>query len=304
MTEKPLVFVDANIWLDFYQARSEAGLSLLRHLESIKNNLLTTYQLEMEFKKNRQRVITETIRSLKDIDTPKRPAIFSNARAMGKIVKDIAESNKRIKQLRGRLKNLYKKPYQTDKVYAICQRIFHKSDAYALQSIDSQGRRVYRNAFRRYILGCPPRKGSDTAIGDAFNWEWIITCAANFNKNVIIVSRDSDYGLITSDGVYMNDYLAEEFKSRVGKKRTIVLTDRLSVALKEFKITLSQAEKKVEKEIINEPKLDASPSVSRASLIGASDTRQNLVSNDPYRQILDVLLDMNKTLKPKESSES
>ena len=49
---KKLLFVDTNIWLDFYRARSEAGLSLLRHLDSIRNQIIMTYVVEMEFKKN------------------------------------------------------------------------------------------------------------------------------------------------------------------------------------------------------------------------------------------------------------
>ena len=32
---KKLLFVDANIWLDFYRARNDAGLTLLGHVEAV-----------------------------------------------------------------------------------------------------------------------------------------------------------------------------------------------------------------------------------------------------------------------------
>ena len=68
-----LLFVDANIWLDFYRARTEAALSLLRHLETISGQIIVTYQLEMEVKKNRQNAIVEGLRDLKSLEQIKRP---------------------------------------------------------------------------------------------------------------------------------------------------------------------------------------------------------------------------------------
>ena len=62
---RKLQFVDANIWLDFYRARTEAALSLLKHLEAIAPEIIVTYQLEMEFKKNRQQAILEGMQELK-----------------------------------------------------------------------------------------------------------------------------------------------------------------------------------------------------------------------------------------------
>lgn len=54
MAIKNLRFVDTNIWLDFYRARKDAGLALLAHAEAVADRIIVTYQLETEFKKNRQ----------------------------------------------------------------------------------------------------------------------------------------------------------------------------------------------------------------------------------------------------------
>ncbi|MFN3545737.1 MAG: PIN-like domain-containing protein [Thiobacillus sp.] len=47
-----LLFIDTNIWLDFYRARNETGLALLNHAESVASKIIVTYQLESEFKRN------------------------------------------------------------------------------------------------------------------------------------------------------------------------------------------------------------------------------------------------------------
>lgn len=47
---RKLLFVDTNILLDFYRARTEASLALLRHLEQVAPDIIVTFHLEMEFK--------------------------------------------------------------------------------------------------------------------------------------------------------------------------------------------------------------------------------------------------------------
>lgn len=88
-----LLFIDANIWLDFYRARNEASLKLLSHAESLIDRIIVTYQLESEFKKNRQSAIVEGLQAPKDrVDIP-RLGIFSNSKA----TRVIDQSTKRAK---------------------------------------------------------------------------------------------------------------------------------------------------------------------------------------------------------------
>jgi hypothetical protein len=61
---KKLLFVDTNIWLDFYRpAKTDAILKLLHHLEAVREHIVSTHQLEMEFKSNRQTVILEGLKA-------------------------------------------------------------------------------------------------------------------------------------------------------------------------------------------------------------------------------------------------
>ncbi|WP_195761165.1 PIN-like domain-containing protein [Burkholderia pseudomallei] len=60
-----LLFIDTNIWLDFYRARNEAYLGLLPRLETLSNRIIVTHQLESEYKRNRQSVILRVCLSLR-----------------------------------------------------------------------------------------------------------------------------------------------------------------------------------------------------------------------------------------------
>src|SRR5437763_1762209 len=69
-------------------------------------------------------------------------------------------------------------------------------------------------ARKRFALGYPPRKQNATSLGDSINWEWIVHCAINSDDyhNVLIVSRDSDYGVNYEGEATLNDWLYREFK--------------------------------------------------------------------------------------------
>ena len=60
-----ILFIDANIWLDFYRIRKDAQKSLLVHLESKSELIATTDQIEMEYKKHRQREMVASIKEMK-----------------------------------------------------------------------------------------------------------------------------------------------------------------------------------------------------------------------------------------------
>ena len=141
-------------------------------------------------------------------------------------------------------------PTHGDPVYQICQRCFHKTDEISLLRETKVKRKIVRQAFRRFLFGCPPRKKNDTSIGDAINWEWIVECANACQAEIHIVSRDTDYGITLEEKSYLNDHLRQEFKERVSKKRNIFLHTKLAEALKQFRVTVSQAEEKEETEIL------------------------------------------------------
>ena len=99
--------------------------------------------------------------------------------------------------------------------------------------------------------GCPPRKQGDTSYGDAINWEWMIRCAAKKRAGLVIVSRDTDYGITVGNKSYVNDELRHEFSDKVSQSRKLVLYTRLSDALKSFDVPVSKKEEEAEKDLVS-----------------------------------------------------
>ncbi|MGA2457621.1 MAG: PIN domain-containing protein [Terriglobales bacterium] len=246
-----LLFIDTNIWLDFYRAKNETGLQLLERVEKIAHRLIITFQLESEFKKNRQSAIVDGLDALKEPSRLSRPGIFSNAKATHVIERHLHEAEKRVKKLRDRLLKALENPAQNDPVYQVCQRIFQKNDDLTLTRNDITRRTVRRAAMRRFMHGCPPRKQSDTSYGDAINWEWMIRCAAKKRAGLVIVSRDTDYGITVGNKSYVNDELRHEFSDKVSQSRKLVLYTRLSDALKSFDVPVSKKEEEAEKDLVS-----------------------------------------------------
>lgn len=252
-----LIFIDTNIFLDFYRIRSsEISLSYLELIDNNHDKIITGNQIEMEFKKNRQKVIIETISKIKtpNWETLTPPAILSEAKPTDVIEKKKKEIAKQQKKLRDRILKILKNPASNDPVYQTLQRLF-KNDSELNLNRDKKIRFTIRNlAKKRFILGYPPRKKDDNSIGDAINWEWIIKCAEETGKNIIIVTRDSDYGIIYEKEGILNDWLLQEFKERISRKRRIILTDRLSWAFEQIKISVTKEMIEEEERLISQNK--------------------------------------------------
>lgn len=85
----------------------------------------------------------------------------------------------------------------------------------------------------------------------------MIECALRNNGELVIVSRDADYGTVFEDKAYVNDHLKQEFGERVSTKRKLLLYTKLSDALKHFQIPVTRAEEEEEEHIIQAvPKAD------------------------------------------------
>jgi predicted nucleic acid-binding protein len=243
-----LIFVDTNILLDFYRAGWESGLNVLKRFDEMHDRLITTYQVEMEFKKNRQGAILDTREKMNwpDNQTIRAPGFLKESQALAVLNEHVADSKKRIKRLQARLDKVLANPTTSDPVYRVVQRLFRNDSSLNLKRNMPVRRQLKRAAFRRFVLGYPPRKANDTSMGDALNWEWIVHVAlGNPGKHVAIVSRDRDFGVKVGGRSHMNDWLIQEFRDRVSKKRQCLLFDLLSPA---FELAGIKVAKKVRQE--------------------------------------------------------
>lgn len=257
MAKKPemdaLLFIDTNILLDFYRIRkSDISVKYLEQIEACKDRLITGAQVEMEYKKNRQKVIVESLNQFSKPDWGKlsTPALLANFQASQTIDKKKKEIDTQYKKVNEKIQKILSNPGQNDPVYQSLQRVFKHSSPYNLNR-DAKIRFKVRNlARKRFVLGYPPRKQNDTSIGDAVNWEWVVNCSIESGKDIVIVTRDEDFGSIYKDQSYLNDWLKQEFSQRVSQKRKIHLTNKLSEGLKIVHAAVTKEMEEAEKELI------------------------------------------------------
>jgi len=186
-----LIFIDTNIMLDFYRVRGrEGGLAILDHVDANRDKIITSAQVEMEYKKNRQAAILEALRSLKAPDWAglTLPTFLADSRPKKNIEKSRKVIDSQRKNAVGRIEKLLRAPARNDPVYKVLQRLFRSDSAFNLSRSKQDRYRVRRLALKRFLLGYPPRKSGDTSYGDAVNWEWIINCANRTTDDIIIVS--------------------------------------------------------------------------------------------------------------------
>jgi hypothetical protein len=259
-----LLFVDANIWLDFYRPRqSDVALELLKQLEGLAEKIIVTHVLEMEYKKSRQAAILLGLNELRSPPKLTTLGILSEATAARMIENNRQAIEKRLGRLRSKLHKALLSPAKHDPVYKTCQRIFgRKSELLLSLEDDSRTRRLRRiireKATRRFLLGCPPRKGRENSIGDAVNWEWMVHCAQEHDAELVILTRDEDYGPRFGKDLLLNDHLNQEFKERVSQKRKVLLYKSAALALKHFDVKVSKETVKSEMSFIS----STSPSIA------------------------------------------
>ena len=168
-----------------------------------------------------------------------------------KVIKDrIQDVKRRVEKMKGRILSTMENPKTHDRIYQTIQRLFNNTGSLNLSHDTPEYKAVWRKALRRFLEGRPPRKKEDTSAGDAINWEWIVHCIQQTNRDVIIVSRDADYGLTVNGKGYANNWLTDEVKQRVNQQRKLILVDRLSAALKLLDVEVTQEEIRSERAII------------------------------------------------------
>lgn len=250
-----LIFIDTNILLDFYRIRkSEVSMKYLEEIERHKEILILTSQVEMEFKKNRQMVILEAFGEVNKYSAQNLsvPTVLFEAKPVEMIKKAQKQITAQHAKIKSRIERLLNNPTSSDKVFQTLNRVFNSRSEYNLDRTNSKRFAIRKLALKRFGLGYPPRKKSDTSLGDAINWEWIIDCANRTDKHIILVTRDSDYGALHGNTSYLNDWLQLEFRERINKKRKLILTDKLSYAFKLVEIPVSQEMIEEENKVISD----------------------------------------------------
>lgn len=231
---QPLLFVDTNVFLDLYRSEQSASAAdILEHLGAVQDQLIWTEQVAMEWAKNRQESVRSVLNALQQPGWERLqiPGVFARSEAHQSIRKAKAAVAQNVKSLQRQLEKVLTDPSNYDDVYVWLMQLFAKPSRWNLRRGQREYSQVYRRAWRRFAAGMPPRKRNDLSIGDALNWEWILQCATTADADVIVVTRDEDYGMTYGNMALPNDWLALEFAERVGNGRRFHLTRKVSDAL-------------------------------------------------------------------------
>ena len=250
-----LIFVDTNVFLDFYRIPGERARRQLDGLLKHRESLIVTEQVEMEYLKNRQKVITEGLKNIKRASLANVPSLIAESKYGKSAIKSDQELGKKVKKLEDYASRILINPSANDSVYKTATKLFSSDHEWNLKRPNPLRFTIRNRARKRFVMGYPPRKPNDTSIGDAINCEWIIHCAQEsvLKHNILIVSRDTDYGVISGQALVLNDWLRTEFRKRVGARRKIILTNKLTVALKKLDELVTQADEEAEQSVIGQP---------------------------------------------------
>lgn len=243
-----LVFVDTNIFLDAYrQPQSEVSQKLLTKLAEKADSVVCPSQVAMELRKNRQRFLGDFWKLLQGRQNPTYvPAFLAASEAAKELLDSENRTRQAMRSLQKEIEELLRRP-ASDPILAILDSITETCVRDTPEDADTQ-RRVWEAAHRRFHSGAPPRKPDDVSLGDALNWEWILELSRGRDEDLMVVSRDGDYGTWIDPEGYVNEVLASEY-ARTNPGRIVRYTWHVAKALKALELEVRNEDVKAEEEI-------------------------------------------------------
>jgi len=179
------VFVDTNILLSFYELSREdteqlAHLFILDGQAELK--LVVTDHLEREFWRRRASVIAATLKTIGELRLPVVPE-------MGKALAESGEFNKLKKLLSSAHKDFISalnKTIQEKTLFAdvLVKGIFASAERLSVSA------ETLNEARNRVDCGNPPGKKGE--LGDAINWQLLLSLPVNTSR-LVIVTQDRDF---------------------------------------------------------------------------------------------------------------
>jgi len=220
------LFIDANIYLDFYDAQSRAIRKLLPPLGTVAENVFITEQIVHEVGRNKlaiaKRNFDEVLKRLKtDMGVPDFVVDVLGSKVKTGFGPSKAQLNKVEKAMGAALEGMVQ---STDMVSSGLQSVFRR----AVRETEGE----LRLARLRRERGNPPGKKGDT-LGDQLSWEQLLGRLSRGDE-LWIVSRDSDYCIRHSGNCYLHPVLFEDLRKRGLRKKDIFAFENLASALKDF----------------------------------------------------------------------
>jgi predicted nucleic acid-binding protein len=201
------LFVDANIFLDFYHFSND-DLEELEKLVDLINKreitLVITSQIIDEIKRNRDNKVADAYKKFKDskikIDIPQICKAYSEYEQIRNLLKTL---EKLITDLEDKLnKDINERTLKADKLISKLLSI--------AKQIDSE--KYLEVAKKRYDLGNPP--GKNDSYGDCLNWLALLNELED-GEDLFFISDDKDYKSPLGESI-LNSFLVDEWKQKKG----------------------------------------------------------------------------------------
>lgn len=233
MQKTNILYIDANIYLGFYNSNISEFKKLLSTIQELSDKIFFTQQFAYEIDRNKLNVFRQSIENyIKQASITKtflpehlhegnlsKLKVWNNERK--KLEKSITESNSElVKILSEILQNI---SISKDNVSNALLTLYEKSKKPSSDEI--------RNAQLRKELGNPPGKRMDP-LGDQLSWEMLLSNIPKVNS-IWIISKDSDYYTEYNNTLYLNSFLANDLRS-LNPKIEIKVFNKLAEALKEY----------------------------------------------------------------------
>ena len=228
-----ILYIDANIFLGFYNSNRPEFKKLLDSIIEVKDKVFFTEQFKYEIDRNKLNVFKQSIDNYikqvsivntilpEHLDKDNSSKLISWNSSRKELEIQIKNSNNELLQiLNETLQNVSSSEDNVSKALSLLYNTSKKA------SIDNLNK-----ARLRKEIGNPPGKKNDP-LGDQLSWEMLLNIVPNVNR-VWIVSKDQDYYTENKDILYLNPILKNDL-IQLNPNIEIKVFNKLSQALRDF----------------------------------------------------------------------
>ena len=197
------VYVDTNIFMDFYQSAQDA-LGVFAELLGRADRLITTEQTLAEFERNRAQRLSVLIDAFsKSVKVqPHTTSVIKSLEEWPLLIEKRDEFKSHAAAVQSRLESFLAQP-SVDPVYTKFREVMGARGVKIIPTTDA----LITRAHRRKLLGNPPSSPDKHTIGDEMIWESLLE---GCGEDLIIVSRDGTFKAHEA-------FLRDEYAKRTGK---------------------------------------------------------------------------------------
>jgi len=211
-----MIFIDANIYLRFFDSNQKLFKQLLEDLLQVKEEIFMTQQIVDEVNRNKLSVFRDSVNNYKNkiryegISLPEHLATQQSNQF------DVVNWNKERKKLK--LKN---DELTTELENIIIENLNNVSNStdnvsqklkYLFDNALNENENELFEAKKRKEKGNPPGKNNDP-LGDQITWEQLLNRIENKNE-IWIISNDTDYFTIYNKQCFLNPFLISELRDK------------------------------------------------------------------------------------------